>query len=141
MDGKELAPLGDFDEDGLVSVLDPDSDNDGLKDGLDLAAAFQANTSSNNANSGGGAGNGVSGGAGGVCDNGEEGCVVWRTDHPKRFITYEKEVVSGKLTGQVPFQIDNCGGCGVPGTANHPVKIPLEAILRMAINTSPPFNN
>ncbi len=110
MDGKELAPLGDFDGDGLVSVLDPDSDNDGLKDGLDLAAAFQANTSSNNANSGGGAGNGVSGGAGGVCDNGEEGCVTWRTDHPKRFITYEKEVVSGKLTGQSAISdYDDCG--------------------------------
>ena len=109
-DGKEDAPLDDFDSDGLVSVIDPDSDNDGLDDGLDMAASFKsksANAPDPGNGQGGFAGNRVGGGqnVGGNIDcsqtSGEiqDECQDWRKQHPRRFNTYEKELMSGDLTG------------------------------------------
>ncbi|MGI5862369.1 MAG: MYXO-CTERM sorting domain-containing protein [Myxococcales bacterium] len=37
LDGNEVKPAEDSDDDGLVNALDPDSDNDGLYDGLEMA--------------------------------------------------------------------------------------------------------
>ena len=109
-DGKEDAPLDDFDSDGLLSVIDPDSDNDGLDDGLDMAASFKsksANAPDPGNGQGGFAGNRVGGGqnVGGNIDcsqtSGEiqDECQDWRKQHPRRFNTYEKELMSGDLTG------------------------------------------